>query len=89
MKIPVEEIIQRCEMIYQLSLKSTDKYAKFAYGGCALGFLDMCLLFEDIPHITFNEINCHYKNKFNGIEQDNYLLGYDLTKIKVTVINDN
>jgi hypothetical protein len=88
-KIPVEEIINRCETVYKLSLKTDDKYAQLAYRGCILGFLDICLIFEDIPHITFNEINCHYKDKFDGIEQDTYLLGYDLSKIKVKIINDN
>ena len=89
MKITVEEIIKRCETVYQLSQKSDDPYARLAYRGCILGFLDICLIFEDIPHVIFNKINCHYKDKFGGINQDNYLLGYDLTKIKVTIIHDN
>ncbi len=86
MKIPVEEIVKRCEGLYQLSLKSAIKNAHILYGEQVMTFLDICLLFEDIPPDIFTEINSYYIDRFNGIKQDTYLLGYDLSKIKLIII---
>lgn len=88
MYLTLEEIIKRCEGMYQISQINPTPAQIQAYEFVITSFLDICLLFEDIPSPTYTEITAYYKNKLNGIQTEPLLMGYDATKFKLKIINE-
>lgn len=89
MKIPVEEIINRCEGLYRISQVKKDKLIEIQFQNILIGFLDACVIFGDISKTEYANIFDYYNNKFTKKENKKLLLGYDTSKISMEIKDEN
>ena len=89
MNLSLEEIIKRCEGMYQISQINPSHEQIQAYRFVISSFLDICLLFEDIPIDKYTLIYEYYEDKLNGKEREPSLCEYNMNKVKLVIVEEH
>lgn len=83
--LTLEDVVFRCELMYQLYSKNPKASEKIKYSSHINGFLEMCVILKEITEDEYNKIREYYNYKFNGRIMREYLLGFNTNLIKLQI----